>query len=743
MTKFDFIGNILGYKDLKFYPSVILKDKGEVALEYSLLENQEKNRYNLHAENELFSDDISFIIKGKDVTAKRIFINKSDEVLKLNELAIKFSGLTFNLNAKDDFFYHTENSSIYENFTFPIDYVRTSDDAANSDFDVQAGNRWQDPGVAQERIGASPYQPFPAILISNYKTKLGIVHGTLLQDFFFHNYLVRHGDQIEFDVLSSFKAIEYREVKVNEPLVDEWYMGVTEDSDDIEKIFSGYTKVLRKKFPCFYGATYLNRDNMVWGSWNDGIWRNVTEDLLVAESKALKKYFPTVRWIQVDDGYDAAFYNIAHGLGVPYEGDEGVDAKKFPNGMKSATDKIKQIGLRPAIWIGGFCPIESKIYKEHPEWFIDYSYRVKATQPLDVSQQVARDYMTSALDKLVLEYGFDGVKHDFWSYAFEDSHDLYKNKDKSGYEYRKWWVEEMRKRIPKDGYLQSCCDIAMGNPFLGEQFTNYRYGDDIASGAWHSLKVSFLWGTACFALHTGDLFVPNSDSIGPLKALPDNEFMFWTNFVLITRSGVELAGRFSQDEVVNSDRFKVLTKACCNPNNGQDCYYVNLDYRKPGYTTPDAIYLKTPLFTNEGDKDFIPLRTVGLFNLEEKKKTFSINLGDLGLDDGKYILTDVWTGKRLRAGKVYKTTLKKHSSQLITISKRVNNSIIDADIRMINVEKNKKTITFETDYAKQAKFTLLGTPKRVTFDGKDIEYTFDNGILTLFVPGKGKMQIDF
>ena len=741
MKKHYFLSKILGFNDLTFSCSVILKDQGEISLDYSEIIGD--NDILLHAENELFSDDISFIVNGTDVTAKRTFINKSGQVLKVKELAVKLVGFSFGLNAKDDFFYHTENTRIYENFTFPIDYVRTADDASNSEFDVQAGNQWQDPGVVQERIGASPYQPFPAILISNYNSRLGLVHGTLSQDVFYHNYLVRHGNKIELDIYSSFKLIEYREVKNEEPLIDEWYIGITNDSNDIEKIFSGYTKFLRKKLPINYGSTSINRDNMIWGSWNDGIFRDVSEELLVLEAKALKKHFPTVHWVQLDDGYSVTCDNIANGLGVPYEGEAGIDAKKFPNGLRSLTDKIREIGLRPALWIGGFCPTKTKIFIEHPEWFLDYTYRVTATEPLDVSQIEVRDYMTKALDKLVVEYGFDGIKHDFWSYAFEDSHDLYKNKDKSGYEYRKWWVEEMRKRIPKDGYLQSCCDIAMANPFLGEQFTNYRYGDDIASGAWHSLKVSFLWGTACFALHTGDLFVPNSDSIGPLKALPDNEFMFWTNFVLITRSGVELAGRFSQDEVVNSDRFDILTKACCNPNNGQDCYFVNLDYRKPGYTTPDAIYLKTPLFTNEGDKDFIPLRTVGLFNLEERKKTFSIKLSDLGLDDGKYILTDVWTGKRLRAGKEYKTTLKKHSSRIITISKRVKNSIIDADIRMLNVEKNKKTITFETDYAKQAKITLFGTPKSVKFDGKDIEYIFNNGILSLFVPGKGKIQINF
>jgi len=98
---------------------------------------------------------------------------------------------------------------------------------------------------------------------------------------------------------------------------------------------------------------------------------------------------------------------------VPYEGPDGVDKKKFPHGMRGFTDKLREAGLRPALWIGGFCSVKTPIFKEHPEWFIDYSYRVKESQPLDVSLPEVREYMKKALDTLCLEYGFEGVKHDF------------------------------------------------------------------------------------------------------------------------------------------------------------------------------------------------------------------------------------------------------------------------------------------------------------------------------------------
>ena len=89
--------------------------------------------------------------------------------------------------------------------TFTVDYNRMAEDAKDSRFDIQAGNRWADPGVVTERIGASPYQPFPAILLSNYQTKHGLVHGTLSQNVFYHNYLVSHEvDLVKLEVFSSF-----------------------------------------------------------------------------------------------------------------------------------------------------------------------------------------------------------------------------------------------------------------------------------------------------------------------------------------------------------------------------------------------------------------------------------------------------------------------------------------------------------------------------------------------------------
>ena len=668
---------------------------------------------------DVFQDTLSFQFRGDQIRCRREFRNISGAVMKLNEIGAALEGIDFGKVPRDDFFYHNENPRIYEVMAFPVDYNRTANDAKDSSFDLQAGNRWADPGVVCERIGRSPYQPFPAILLGNYKSKHGIVHGTLSQRVFFHNYLVKHDSagKVRLDILSSFKDNSWLEIQPDRILIDEWYLGATEQADEIEHIFDNYTEVLRQVLPPMYGATDINRTTMVWGSWNDGIFRSISESMLLEEAAYLKKNFPTVRWIQVDDGY-ANLVPPAHGLGCVYEKNHGIDHGKFPNGMRHYTDKIRELGLRPAIWIGGFCPVHTPIYREHPDWFIDYRYRVKDSQPLDVSLPEAREYMTHALDVLLTEFGFESVKHDFWSYAFEDSNVEYHRHEASGYEWREWWLKEMRKRLPRDGYFQTGCDIVMGNPFLGEFFTNYRYGIDIGSGNWDFVKTNYLWGMACFATHTSDLFVPNSDSVGLFPGLNETEAMFCLNYCLVTHTMVEIAGRLSKHP--DSPRIPILKKAVCNPNNGQEIFFGKWNYLDSKQKYPPVIYFKTAHFCPKEDQPGLPLRTAGLFNLEDQIQQVTFSAKELGLSKGTYRVTDVWSGESFTLTDRLTFELPAHGSRLLAVSLADPDQLIDANIRILRTEKQGKELKLFFDYANAAEFTFASQPAEVLLDGKKL-----------------------
>lgn len=738
MLKTDFIKKVYDLGNITIEPSVVLKE-GVQDINYK--ENEGKNLLHISAETSSFSDDIYLYNHGDYFTAKRVFTNKSDKTLKLLELGFSFNGILFNNNPNGDYFYSAENSRIYGTMTFPLDYKRSEDDAMNIEFDVQANNRWADPGVVSERINRSPYQPFPAILISNYNSKIGLVHGTLSQEVFYHNYLVGHNENGAYlKVFSSFKGVEYLELESGRTIFDEWYFGKCENAEDIECVFSEYIKVLRTKLPPNY-SNKINQDNVVWGSWNDGISRSISEETLLNEAKALKKYFPTVKWLQIDDGYST--YKIANAMCMPYAGDKEFNYERFPKGLKHCADEIRKLGLRPALWIGGLCSHDTLIYKEHPEWFVDYSIRLTGQSPLDPSQKEVRNYMSKALDKLVLEYGFDGVKQDFWSYPYEDSADLYKNKNVSGYQMRKWWLGEIRKRLPQDAHFVAVGDLVMGNIFLSQFYTNYRYCIDIGKGIWENIKTSMYWGVGCFSLHLGDLFIPNSDGIAYLKQLSFDEFMHWTNFVVITRSLVELGGKYSEEDGT-SERFKVIKKAVNCVNNGQDVHYAQFNYRDKGMAMPNVIYIDGPLFTANETNDSLPYKTVGLFNPNDEEKTITISSDDFNLKEGNYVLTDVWSGERYDFNKKsYSITLRPRASQLLNLSKVNKVAIYDSNVKLSNVKVHKNSITANLEYGDSVEMIVSKKPKKVIHNGELTDFTYENDKLLFNAKSQGELKIVF
>ena len=721
------------FGNVKFQPFVKLKNETVYPEKIEISKGFSGKNYQIDCfYSKDFADTLYLTVYDREVRVKRIFQNKGPEI-KLMELGCLFTEIKLGNDCDKDFFYHNENPRIYERMTFPVDYVRAPEDAKDSEYDETAGNRWADPGVVHPRIGRSPYQPFPAILLGNYETSNGIVHGTLRQKECYHNYLVRHENgSVTLELFSSFKAVDALDFATGRQLNDQWYIGEIDDAKDYDRIFDRYTAHLRKVLPASYGSTDINRTCMTWGSWNDGIFREFTEEMLLNEAKYIKKNFPLVHWLQLDDGYAASAKPVghvpntpAHGLGVPYEGENAISKEKFPNGIRHFTDELRKIGLRPAIWIGGFCPHYTPIYKEHPDWFIDYSYRVGTSSPLDVSQEVVRDYIKFALDKLITEYGFEGVKHDFWSYAFEDSHNMYKNKDQSGYFYRDWWLKEIRKRLDDDGYFQTGCDIVMGNPFLGEFFTNYRYGIDIGGGTWDFVKTNFLWGIACFATHTGDLFVPNSDSVGLFPDLNDVDALFALNYCWVTHSMVELAGKLSLEP--NHPRLKLLRKALCNVNNGQDVYLANYDFRNDNALIPSTLYFNTPHFSTLENTDGMPKKTVGFFNIFEEDLEVEIKAADIGLDpDKSYIITDVWNEEiyKLAPGASIKTTLVPHGSKVWAVNEDCGIQLLDADAKVDAIAINGNNVSLELPFPEgNYTFTWNQVPSSLIINGKETKFT--------------------
>jgi alpha-galactosidase len=113
----------------------------------------------------------------------------------------------------------------------------------------------------------------------------------------------------------------------------------------------------------------------------------------------------------IDDGWQDSY------------GDWGIDKTKFPNGLKPVFDYIKSLGMKPGLWVSvGSASLNSKVYKEHPEWFVrDKKGNIanlhwEGENPDMMSACFStgwKDYIKDILLKLAIDYGLEYMKLDF------------------------------------------------------------------------------------------------------------------------------------------------------------------------------------------------------------------------------------------------------------------------------------------------------------------------------------------
>lgn len=134
---------------------------------------------------------------------------------------------------------------------------------------------------------------------------------------------------------------------------------------------------------------------------------DISEQIVMETAKAaaeagIKEYI-------IDDGWTDCY------------GDWSVDTKKFPNGLTPVIEYIKSLGMKAGLWVSvGTASPNSKVYKEHPEWFLkdkdgkDISLVAEASDKCTACFSTGwTEYITKVLEQLVDEYGIEYLKLDF------------------------------------------------------------------------------------------------------------------------------------------------------------------------------------------------------------------------------------------------------------------------------------------------------------------------------------------
>lgn len=97
----------------------------------------------------------------------------------------------------------------------------------------------------------------------------------------------------------------------------------------------------------------------IWCSWYSGFYDRVKVTDIRENMRRLSGMESPVRFIQLDDGYQAMI------------GDWLNTNSRFPEGVEALACEIRQAGFEPGIWTAPFSVSpEGKVYAEHPDWVV-------------------------------------------------------------------------------------------------------------------------------------------------------------------------------------------------------------------------------------------------------------------------------------------------------------------------------------------------------------------------------------
>lgn len=176
--------------------------------------------------------------------------------------------------------------------------------------------------------------------------------------------------------------------------------------DNPRKVFDGPVSGFIRKYMGIRLAQIPERPTFVYNTWKP-FRRNINDKLIRELADAASAC--GVQEFIIDDGWQVGF------------GDWEIDYEKFPDGLKPVFDYIKSKGMKPGLWLSmGAASTNSKVYREHPEWFV----MDKDGNPIDLHSRSKdkvtacfttgwKDYIKGKILKLVKEHGLEYVKLDF------------------------------------------------------------------------------------------------------------------------------------------------------------------------------------------------------------------------------------------------------------------------------------------------------------------------------------------
>ncbi|NNM87843.1 MAG: hypothetical protein HKL95_04930, partial [Phycisphaerae bacterium] len=175
----------------------------------------------------------------------------------------------------------------------------------------------------------------------------------------------------------------------------------------------------------FAGTTSRLATEPVYCTWNYGIYTNITEEASLQRIK-LAGQLQSGGIFQLDHGYQPPHApHASWGYLDAYYPDttHTWDKARFPGGPRRIVRESSRHGLTPAIWWTPRMDIGGPIAADHPDWIAVNRHGQPIEHVgdlhLDYSVPAVRDFIQRTIRTVIHDWGFAGIKLDFFSWAFD------------------------------------------------------------------------------------------------------------------------------------------------------------------------------------------------------------------------------------------------------------------------------------------------------------------------------------
>ncbi len=223
----------------------------------------------------------------------------------------------------------------------------------------------------------------------------------------------------------------------------------------------------------------------VAGSWHY-FGASVSEDILRRELAAVKRRRIPVDVYQIDDGWEISYGNWRANA-------------KWPGGLESAVEIIREAGCIPGIWIAPFLTTpDAPAAVEHPDWLLREASGLPSSMKIgkqeflifDPSQPDMLQWLENEFKRLY-EVGFRYFKVDFSSCLYTNNRVIPHDRRLNLLQLYRQGIAAVRKGIGDAAYLNICGGHEGGSIGLADAARTGRdtYGDwEKGQGAWVRIK---------------------------------------------------------------------------------------------------------------------------------------------------------------------------------------------------------------------------------------------------------------